>query len=243
MRRVRFRNPAGSIQTGEWNDEGIHFGGRTYDPESVDVLPPTEPSKIVCIGLNYVDHAHEVDMEIPDRPMMFLKPPNALAGHGDTITLPRGKERVDYEAELGVVIGEQCKNVAEADAMDVVGGYTCVNDISNRDDQEVEQNWVRGKAFDNSAPIGPVVVPPEDVADDARVRLRLNGEEKQNSSLSEFIFSVPELVAEVSRYLTLERGDVIITGTPPGVGPLTDGDTVEVDIEGIGTLRNEVRGE
>jgi 2-keto-4-pentenoate hydratase/2-oxohepta-3-ene-1,7-dioic acid hydratase in catechol pathway len=157
------------------------------------------------------------------------------------VTLPAGKERVDYEAELGVVIGEQCRHVPADEAMGVVAGFTCVNDISNRDDQEVEQNWIRGKAFDDSAPLGPVVATPDEVADDARISLRVNGETKQDSSRAEFIFSVPELIEEITAYMTLEPGDVVSTGTPEGVGPLADGDRVEVDVEGIPTLEHDVR--
>lgn len=240
MHRIRFRDPAGTVRNGELVDDEIRFGTETYDVSAVDVLPPAEPSKIVCVGLNYERHAAEAGMEVPDRPLLFLKPPNALAGHGDTVPLLPGKERIDYEAELGVVIGEQCRNVAEEDAMDVVEGFTCVNDVSNRDDQDIEQNWIRGKAFDNSAPLGPVLATPDEVPADARIQLRVNGETKQDSSRADFIFTVPELIAEITTYLTLEPGDVISTGTPEGIGPLSDGDEVEVDIEGIGTLEHNV---
>jgi len=157
------------------------------------------------------------------------------------VTLPEGKERVDWEAELAVVIGEQCRNVDADEAMDVVAGYTCLNDISNRDDQDTEQNWVRGKAFDNAAPMGPVVATPDEVPDEASIELRVNGETKQASAIDQFIFSVPELIAEITTHLTLEAGDVISTGTPAGVGPLSDGDHVAVEIEGIGTLEHDVR--
>ncbi len=240
MKHVRFVDPAGSIREGTWTDDGVSFGGRTYDPEAVDVLPPVEPSKIVCIGLNYADHAEETDSELPERPLLFLKGPNALAGHGDTIPLLPGKERIDHEAELGVVIGEQCRNVPEAEAMDVVWGYTCFNDISNRDDQREEQNWIRGKAFDSSAPIGPCVATLDEVPENPSIELRLNGEVRQRSTIDNLIFTVPELIAEVTQYLTLERGDVIATGTTSGIGPISDGDTMEVEVEGVGTLRNHV---
>ncbi|MFH5798457.1 fumarylacetoacetate hydrolase family protein [Haladaptatus sp. CMAA 1911] len=241
MHRVRFRDPAGSVRTGEWHDGELLFADDSYDPEEVDILAPTEPTKIVCVGRNYAEHAAERNEDVPERPLLFLKPPNAVASHGDTITLPAGKERIDHEAELGVVIGEQCRHVAEEDAMDVVAGFTCADDISNRDDQDLEQNWVRGKAFDNSCPLGPVVATPDEVPDDASVRLRVNGEVRQESSRDLFIFSIPELIAEITTYLTLEPGDVVITGTPSGVGPLEDGDSVEVEIEGIGTLAHDVR--
>jgi len=255
MKRVRFRDTAGNVRGGRWTVEDgepvvtaaagpygrIAFGDESYDPDEVDILPPCEPTKVVCIGRNYADHAEEMDSELPDRPMLFLKAPNAVASHGKHLTLPSGKERIDYEAELGVVIGEQCKNVSESDAMDVIAGYTCVNDISNRDDQEKEQNWVRGKAFDNACPIGPLVATPEHVPEDASIELRLNGETKQSSSREHLIFSVPELIAEITSYMTLEPGDVIATGTPEGVGPMEDGDEVEVEIEGIGTLKHSVK--
>ena len=240
MSRVRFRDPAGSVRVGTVVDDRIEAAGRTYGWDGVDVLPPVAPSKIVCIGRNYAKHADELGNEVPDRPLLFLKGPNAIAGHGDTVTLPAGKEKVDHEAELAVVIGEQCRNVSEEEAMDVVEGYTCFNDISNRDDQRREKNWVRGKAFDNSAPMGPVLAPPEDLPDDASIRLRVNGETRQDSTIEHLIFSIPELIAEITTYLTLEEGDVIATGTPEGVGPLEDGDTVEVEIEGVGTLEHSV---
>ncbi|MDL5360902.1 fumarylacetoacetate hydrolase family protein [Halalkalicoccus sp. NIPERK01] len=240
MHRVRFRDPAGSVRRGEWSEGEISFAGETYDSKEVDVLPPCEPTKIVCIGRNYAAHAEERDEDVPDRPLLFLKPPNALAGHGDTVTLPEDRY-IEHEAELAAVIGEQCRNVSEADAEDVVAGYTCFDDLSNRDDQDREQNWVRGKAFDNAAPMGPVLATPDEVPDDARIQLRVDGEIRQDSTLDHLIFSIPELIAEITRYMTLEPGDVIATGTPEGVGPLSDGERVEVEIEGIGTLEHDVR--
>jgi len=252
MKRVRFRDPAGSVRTGKWvDDDGtpaavagtdgqIVFGDAKYAPGEVEVLPPCEPSKIVCIGRNYADHAAEQDADVPDRPLLFLKPPSAVSSHASDVTLPAGKERIDHEAELGVVVGQQCKGVDEADAMDVVAGYTCVNDLSNRDDQRREQNWVRGKAFDNAAPLGPVVATPEHVPADASIELRVDGETRQSSSRDRLLFAIPELIAEITEYLTLEPGDVIATGTPAGVGPLSDGDEIVVDIEGVGQLRHTV---
>jgi len=252
MRLLRFRDPDGDVRYGELVDgETIEADpkrvGRvsdeieTFDPASVDVLPPCEPTKIVCVGRNYAKHAAELGNEVPDRPLLFLKPPNVIASQGDEIELPSGKERIEHEAELGVVIGERCRDVSAADFEDVIAGYTCVNDISNRDDQRVETNWVRGKAFDNAAPIGPVIASPEDVPEDAAVRCRVNGELRQDAPRSRFIFSIPELIEEITAYMTLEPGDVIATGTPEGVGPLTDGDTVEVEVEGVGVLENTVR--
>lgn len=240
MHRVRFRDPAGSVRQGEWGDGEITFGGQRYDPDEIAVLPPCEPTKIVCIGRNYAAHADERDEELPDRPLLFLKPPNALAGHGDTVTLPEGKY-IEHEAELGAVIGEQCRHVSEDDAADVIAGYTCFNDLSNRDDQDREQNWIRGKAFDNAAPMGPVLATPEELPGDARITLRVNGETRQDSTIEHLIFSVPELIAEITTYMTLEPGDVIATGTPEGVGPLEDGDHIEVEIGGVGALAHDVR--
>lgn len=240
MRKVRFRDPAGTVREGRWEDDEPVFAGQSYDPEEVDILPPTEPSKIVCVGLNYIDHAEETDSDIPDRPLLFLKTPNTVASHRSTVTLPEDKERIDHEAELGVVIGTQCRSVPEDRAMDVISGYTCLNDLSNRDDQRIEQNWVRGKAFDNAAPMGPVLATPDEVPDDASVELRVDGETKQQSTTDNLIFSIPELITEITSLITLEPGDVIATGTPAGVGPLNDGNHVEVEIEGIGTLTHDV---
>lgn len=239
--QVRFRDPAGSIRTGTWTDDGVEFGDVTYNHDSIDVLAPSQPSKIVCVGLNYADHAAESGADVPDRPLLFFKTPNTVSAHGDTVTLPAGKERIDHEAELGVVIDEQCRHVSAENAMDVLRGFTAVNDLSNRDDQNQEQNWVRGKAFDNAAPIGPVIAPPSAVPNDAEIELRVNGEVRQASNRSELIFGIDELIAEITTYLTLEPGDIIATGTPAGVSALRDGDTVEIDIDGIPTLRHNVR--
>jgi 2-keto-4-pentenoate hydratase/2-oxohepta-3-ene-1,7-dioic acid hydratase in catechol pathway len=241
VKRVRFRDPAGVARHGLWTDDGIRFGGETFDPDAVSILPPSEPSKLVCVGRNYAAHAAEKNNPVPDRPILFLKGPNALAGHGDVVTLPAGKETIEWEGELGVVVGEQCRNVAAEDAHDVVAGYTLVDDISNRDDQRQETNWVRGKAFDGAAPVGPVVADPEDVPDDARITTRVNGETRQDATLGDMIFDVPTLVEEITELLTLEPGDVIATGTPEGVGPFDDGDTIAVSVEGVGTLEHSVR--
>ncbi|GAD52456.1 LOW QUALITY PROTEIN: 2-hydroxyhepta-2,4-diene-1,7-dioate isomerase / 5-carboxymethyl-2-oxo-hex-3- ene-1,7-dioate decarboxylase [Halarchaeum acidiphilum MH1-52-1] len=229
------------MREGEYHDDGtVSFGGRSYAVDDVEILAPCEPSKIVCVGRNYAKHAEERGEDVPDRPLLFLKPPNTVAGHGNTVTL-RPEGEVEHEVELGVVIGEQCRHVEEADAMDVVAGYTAAVDVSNRDDQDREQNWVRGKAFDGSCPLGPVLADPAHVPEGADVELRVNGETRQSSNTEHFIFSVPELIAEITQYMTLEEGDVIITGTPEGVGPLEDGDRVEAEIEGVGTLEHDVR--
>lgn len=236
---IRFRGRKGDIHLGEFRDGNILLEDSEFSINEVEILPPTLPSKIICVGLNYADHAAETGREPPSRPSLFLKAPNSLAGHRETITLLQGIERIDYEAELGVIIGKRCRIVTPDDAMDVVAGYTCVNDLSNRDDQRKEQNWIRGKAFDKSAPMGPVIALPEMVPDDARITLRSNGVTKQISTINNMIFSVADLIAEITRYMTLEPGDVISTGTPAGVGPIHHQDIVEVEIQGIGTLSNE----
>lgn len=254
MHHVRFLDAADTVRRGEWvgEDEAeitaypehgarITLEDEVYAADEVTILPPCEPSKIVCVGLNYADHAAEQNKAIPDRPLLFLKPPNTVVAHGQQLSLPPGKDRIDHEAELGVVISDRCRNVGEEEAGRMVAGFTCVNDVSNRDDQAIEQNWVRGKAFDDACPLGPVVATPEEVPADATVECRVNGETRQSSSRDKFIFSIEALIAEITTYMTLEPGDVISTGTPAGVGPLEDGDVVEVDVEGVGTLRNSVR--
>lgn len=241
MHKARFRDPAGAVRTGEWHGDSVSFAGETYDLDEVDLLSPTDPSKVVCVGRNYVAHAEEHGADVPDRPLLFLKGPNTVAAHGDTVTLPAGKERVEWEAELGVVIGKQAKHVDAEDAEEYIEGYTLVNDVSNRDDQRTEKQWVRGKAFDGAAPMGPCIAPVDALDDDARITLRVNGETKQDATIDLMVFDVPTLIEEITTYMTLEPGDVVATGTPEGVGALADGDRVEVEVEGVGTLEHHVR--
>ncbi|WP_089826343.1 fumarylacetoacetate hydrolase family protein [Halogranum amylolyticum] len=240
MRQLRFRDPTGRTRTGEYDDGTVTAGNRSYNVDDVDVLPPCEPTKIVCQAGGYQDHRDETDRELPDRPDFFLKGPNTVAAHGDAIELPPGKEEIDFEAEFGVVIDRQCREVDASEAMSYVRGFTCVNDISNRDDQREEQNWVRGKAFDGSLPMGPVLATPDEIPDDARLDLRVNGETKQEATREMLIFTVGELIEEITKLITLEPGDVIATGTPYGPGPLAEGDVVEVEFEGVGILKNHV---
>jgi 2-keto-4-pentenoate hydratase/2-oxohepta-3-ene-1,7-dioic acid hydratase in catechol pathway len=210
------------------------------------------PGKIVCVGLNYLDHAQEGGMELPKAPLLFAKWPNTLIGAGDAIVLPAETKEVDYEAELGVVIGTKAKRVSEADALEYVEGYICVNDVSARDLQFGDGQWTRGKSVDTFCPVGPRLVPRDEIADPQKLGIRciVNGEALQDSSTAQMIFSVAEIIAYVSQVITLEPGDLIATGTPAGVGVfrdpkvlLADGDEVSVEIDGLGTLTNPVRKE
>jgi 2-keto-4-pentenoate hydratase/2-oxohepta-3-ene-1,7-dioic acid hydratase in catechol pathway len=215
-------------------------------------LSISRPGKIVCVGLNYLDHAQEGGMELPKAPLLFAKWPNTLIGEGEAIVLPPESKEVDYEAELGVVIGTTAKRVSEADALDHVEGYICLNDVSARDMQFGDGQWTRGKSLDTFCPVGPRLVPREEIADPQQLGIRciLNGETMQDSSTSQMIFSVAEIIAYVSQVISLEPGDLIATGTPAGVGVfkdpkvlLKDGDEVSIEIDGLGTLTNPVRKE
>lgn len=197
------------------------------------------PSKIIGIGQNYRAHAAEMGKGIPEEPLMFLKPPSSVISDGMPIERPPGYERVDYEGELGVVIGKRARHVSRESALDYVAGYVCVNDVTVRDLQKRDGQWTRAKGFDTFCPVGPKVAPGLDPSN-LRITTRVNGQVRQDSSTSDLIFDVPTLIAFVSRHMTLEPGDLISTGTPSGVGNLSPGDVVEVEIQGIGILRNPV---
>jgi 2-keto-4-pentenoate hydratase/2-oxohepta-3-ene-1,7-dioic acid hydratase in catechol pathway len=215
--------------------------GHTYDLAPLQILPPVNPSKIICIGLNYKDHAKELGIDIPDEPLLFLKPPSAVIGHKEAIVYPSGSRRVDYEAELAVVMGKTCRKIHAEQAGDYILGYTCFNDVTARDLQEKDGQWTRSKSFDTFAPLGPFIAEPfEFDATDTGITCTVNGEIRQDSRTSGLIFDVSYLIEFISSVMTLEAGDVIATGTPPGVGPLQRGDRVEIGIEGIGRLENEV---
>jgi 2-keto-4-pentenoate hydratase/2-oxohepta-3-ene-1,7-dioic acid hydratase in catechol pathway len=197
------------------------------------------PSKIVAVGRNYLAHAQELGHPVPTEPLIFLKPPSAIVGDEADVVYPRASARVDHEAELAVVMGRHCKDVSEGDALDYVRGYTCANDVTARDLQESDEQWTRAKGFDTFCPLGPWVVEELDPSS-LRVSARVNGEVRQEGNTSDMLFPVPALVAYVSSVMTLEPDDVILTGTPPGVGPVRRGDIMEVEVEGIGVLRNRV---
>ncbi len=237
LARVLFEGQAHEARvTGE---EVVLASGLRVALKAVRLLPPTCPTKVICVGFNYRDHAQELEVEVPKEPLFFLKPPSALVAHLEPIVYPPHTRQLDYEGELAVVIGRRCRHVPPEQAQEVILGYSILNDVTARDVQRVEKQWVRAKAFDGSAPYGPWVETELDPSD-LRVTTRVNGQVRQDSSTRFMIFDVFQLVAEASRYMTLEPGDVIATGTPPGVGPLQPGDVVEVTVAGVGTLTNPV---
>jgi 2-keto-4-pentenoate hydratase/2-oxohepta-3-ene-1,7-dioic acid hydratase in catechol pathway len=218
----------------------LRLGPRSFQLEDVTLLPPCTPSKIVAVGVNYRSHAHEMGHRLPEEPLLFLKPPSSIIGPGGAIHYPDGVTRLDYEAELAVVIKKKTSGLAPAKAREAVLGYTCLNDVTARDLQQKDKQWTRAKSFDTFAPIGPWIVTDLDPSN-LKVEGILNGETKQSSTTADLIFPVPALVSFISSIMTLLPGDVITTGTPSGVGPMQRGDTIEVVIEGIGTLSNVVR--
>jgi len=214
-------------------------GENHYDLSEVALLAPTSPSKIVCVGKNYKEHAMEMGEGIPDEPTLFLKPPTAVINPGDSVIYPNMSQRVDYEGELAVIIKSICKNILPDDVPGYVLGYTCGNDVTARDLQKKDVQWTRGKSFDTFCPLGPWIETQVDPGN-LKIQTYLNGELKQSSSTAMMITPVYELISFMSQVMTLMPGDVIMTGTPEGIGPIQKGDTVEVVIEGIGKLKNYV---
>jgi 2-keto-4-pentenoate hydratase/2-oxohepta-3-ene-1,7-dioic acid hydratase in catechol pathway len=210
-----------------------------YQLSEVKLLPPCTPSKIVALGLNYRSHAEEFNAPLPNAPLIFLKPSTAVIGPDADIVYPASSTRVDYEGELAVVIKKPVWRVSIEDALDYVLGYTCFNDVTTRDLQAKDKQWTRAKSFDTFAPIGPCIQTELDPGN-VYVETYLNGELKQRGNTSDLIFTVPELINFISNVMTLLPGDIIATGTPSGIGPMYPGDTVEIKIEPIGTLRNYV---
>lgn len=222
-----------------FSPESYRAGARIGPVGQVTLLPPVQPSKIVCVGRNYAAHAAEHAAAVPTEPMLFLKPPSALIGPGEPIEIPADAGRVDHEAELVIVIGKRARHVSEAAALGVVLGYTCADDVSARDYQKKDGQWGRAKGFDTFCPLGPWINTALDPSDLA-VGCTVNGETRQDSRTSLMVFSVSVLIAFISRVMTLEPGDIILTGTPEGVSALADGDRVRVSVEGIGVLENPV---
>lgn len=236
----------------------------TFDAEDVKVINPVNPSKIVCVGLNYKDHAKELNMELPDTPKLFIKPSTSVIGTDDNIIKPNMSNEIDYEGELAIVIGKKCKNVEVDESKDYIFGYTILNDVTARDVQKYDEQWTRGKSFDTFAPIGPVIetdldpqnqkikttilkektekqfeYESDEITDESKNK-KLIKEIRQDSNTSNMVFNSFELVSFISKVMTLNPGDVIATGTPPGVGQVKVGEIVEVGIEDIGTLSNKL---
>ena len=212
--------------------------------EAAGLLPSHSPSKIVCVGRNYVEHAKELGNEVPTEPLLFLKPPSSLIGSGQAIVYPKLSQRVDFEGELGVIIGKTARRVKRADAFDYVLGYTCVNDVTARDLQKKDSQWTRGKGFDTFCAVGPRLVLKSALdLSTVRVKTLLNDAVKQDAPITDLIFPIDFVIEYVTQFLTLEPGDLIATGTPPGVGPMQIGDVVRVEIAGIGALENRVEAE
>lgn len=217
----------------------VRLTGERVPLRGQKLLAPCTPSKIVCVGKNYYDHAVEMGDGVPDHPILFLKGPNVLSGPKAPITAPSFVNRVDYEGELGVVVKRRAKNVKAQDAGDYILGYTCFNDVTARAVQKSDGQWTRGKGMDGFGPCGPWVT-DEVEPDDLSITTRLNGRIVQQSRTSLFMHDVPAVIEFITASMTLEPGDLIATGTPAGIGPMADGDRVEVEIEGIGILRNPV---
>ena len=252
MRLLRFRH-ADRIATGvaDTADDTVRVLAGTFfeDPlptgeelplDELHLLAPVLPSKLVCVGKNYAAHAAEFGMTIPEEPLLFLKPSTAVIGPNDPITLLPVSKRVDYEGELAVVIGRLAKNIRAEDAYKVILGYTCANDVTLRDLQKTDDQWARAKGFDGSAPLGPWIETDVD-PNDAVVETRLNGEVRQQGRTTDMVYGVATLIEYITAFMTLLPGDVVLTGTPEGVGPLAVGDVVEVEVEGAGVLANTVR--
>lgn len=252
MKLLRFRRHSSDESHWGWLD-GDRIGELEGDPfgtyrrsaastplDSVQLLAPVQPGKIVCVGRNYAAHAAEHDAEVPELPLLFLKPPSAVIGPGERILLPPQSERVEHEGELAIVIARRGRWVQPGDVDPMILGFTVANDVTARDIQFGDGQWTRGKGFDTFCPLGPWIELSFDPAD-ALITTSVNGQMRQMASTRDMIFPARKLIAFVSSVMTLEPGDVIMTGTPSGVGPLVDGDEVTVEIEGIGSLTNPVR--
>lgn len=216
--------------------------GNKWPLDGVRFLPPSTPSKIVCVGRNYLDHAKELGNDAPKEPLIFLKPPSSVIAPHDPIALPAMSHRVDYEGEIAVIIGRRCSRLRESENVrPYLAGFTCLNDVTARDLQRIDDQWTRAKGFDTFCPFGPIVETELDL-DSATVETFVNGVRKQSGRATDMIFPVDVIIRWISQVMTLEPGDVVATGTPAGIGPLRSGDVVEVSVSGIGTLRNPVVG-
>ena len=228
------------ISAAPWGTERWAKTGKSFELAGVRLIAPVTPSKVVCVGRNYAAHAAELGNEVPKEPLIFLKPPSSIVGHGDAIVLPKYSNKVEHEGELGLVVGRKASHLSDTeDALSFLCGYTCVNDVTARDLQKADVQFTRAKGFDTFCPVGPHIetdLNPVDVL----VECRVNGATRQTGKTSLMIFPVEFIVRWISRMMTLEPGDLIATGTPAGVGPLAAGDITEVSVEGIGVLSNPV---
>jgi 2-keto-4-pentenoate hydratase/2-oxohepta-3-ene-1,7-dioic acid hydratase in catechol pathway len=228
-------------RTGRLQTAAPYAGGEQTDRlvplKPASLLPPVTPTKILCVGRNYRAHAEELGNEVPKEPLLFFKPPSALLPPGGTVELPAASERVEHEAELGVVIGRRLRDASEREAREAIFGLTCVDDVTARDLQKKDVQFTRGKGFDTFCPVGPFLTTDID-PDDLSISLLVNGERRQEGRTSQMIWNVPALLSYASAIMTLEPGDLVCTGTPAGVGPIQAGDEVVIEIEGLGTLRH-----
>ncbi|WP_245395572.1 fumarylacetoacetate hydrolase family protein [Anthocerotibacter panamensis] len=239
QRRVEEPSSPTPVQHGVWEDDHIQTATESFTLDEVTLLPPCQPTKIIGVGKNYADHAQEMGGQVPAEPLLFLKVPSSLTAPGQPIVLPQVSQMVHYEGELAVVIGKLASRVPIETAQEYIAGYTCGNDVTARDFQRKDNQWTRAKGFDSFCPLGPCLRPgPLDPA--TRLETRLNGKIVQSAPISQMVFSPYFLVAYISQIMTLYPGDVILTGTPAGVGSLSPGDLVNITIEGIGTLTNPV---
>ncbi len=247
MKLVRFTVGSNPPQWGELDGETVYAltisslrrTGLSWSRTSVKLLVPAEPTKIVCVGRNYVAHAQELGNDVPTEPGLFLKAPNTLTVSGDTVNYPSWSENFNFEGELGLVIKKRASKITREDALKHVLGYTCALDLTARDRQKTDLQWFRAKSSDKFLPLGPWLETKLDPTD-VRVQTRINGETRQDGRTSLMIFSVPIVLEYITQFVTLEAGDVVITGTPEGVGPLAPGDKVEVEVEGIGVLETKI---
>jgi 2-keto-4-pentenoate hydratase/2-oxohepta-3-ene-1,7-dioic acid hydratase in catechol pathway len=251
LKVIRFADKNGAVRYGILQDRDIYgvegdifsdftIGEKVGKLDDVQLLAPCSPGKVVCIGLNYKDHIQELNYKAPEEPTLFIKPSTSVIGPGEDIIYPPMSRRVDYEGELAVVIKNRMKDVTESRVYENILGYTCSNDVTARDLQERDIQWTRSKSFDTFCPIGPWIETDADPGS-LKIYTLLNGEVVQSSNTSHLLFPVNKLISFISQVMTLNPGDVILTGTPAGVGPMNPGDTVEIAIEGIGSLKNTVR--
>jgi len=231
-----------SLAAAPWDDAPLHRDLTGPRLDEVQLLAPTLPTKIIGVGRNYAAHAAEHEVDVPEQPLIFFKPPSAVIGPGEAIRLPPQSSRVEHEAELAVVIGRPGRWIDEAQALSHVLGYTVGLDITARDIQRADPQWTRGKGFDTFCPLGPWIETTLDAAN-VEVTCSVNGQRRQQGTTSQMVFSIPDLIAYISAAMTLMPGDVILTGTPAGVGPLLDGDQIEATVSGIGTISHDVRAD